>query len=108
MWRDGWEDEIIGGRSSEGGRERYRYDGIFQKWGLDGNRMDAVLQAPAQDAESGRVMGKSCDKGKGRRKGKRSPRASFEAVLNGDPAGFVIGLRMMLELLQGQERRIAG
>ena len=28
---------------------------------------------------------------------------SFEAVLDGDPTRFVIGLRMMLELLQGRE-----
>ena len=78
------------------------------KWELYGNRTDAVLPAPAQDAESGRVMGKSVDKGKWRRKRKGSPKTSFEAVLNGDPAGFVIGLRMMLELLQGQERRVTG
>jgi hypothetical protein len=28
---------------------------------------------------------------------------SFEAVLDGDPTRFVIGLRMMLEFLQGRE-----
>jgi len=41
-------------------------------------------------------------------KRKRSHSPSFEAVLNCDPARFLIGPRMTLKFLQGQERRVTG
>lgn len=68
---------------------------------------------PAEDAESweaGRRRageGKDGDRARKEKKRREGKKTSFEAVLDGDPARFVIGLRMMLEFLQGQERGIA-
>ena len=95
-------------RRRGGGRERYRYDGIFQGQGTRGGpvkkKMEG-LRVPGAGRGMPRVGGDKPGKGEKR---KRSHGTSFKAILDGDPARFVIGARMMLEFLQGQERRITG
>ena len=54
-----------------------------------------------EDQELGGGEKKGGDKLKKAEKRKTGRQASLKAVLDGDPAGFVIGPRMMLELLQG-------